>query len=262
MRIATRSTQKKLFKVRTKPIPSYDTFMQLLELHNYEIDKPLLMTCGSPVYRIVLYSLRSSIKAITNEANYNILVNNEATLSDYIQQVCSKQSYKAREAFRLFMNDIGSISYAEIARKLVCAPRSVHRWIDNSCEAIKDRIYVNLFKTYRNTIDEFLVNYPISDKTISKMDTVLCKKFTELPMDAKLKVYPYIFTRVPYKCALGSRILLEGGSHEEVYEMRIHYGLDCADDKPKHNFKHNKQSFMKYLKKHSQRIYNELNATL
>lgn len=257
MKLATRSTQKKLFKSIARPIPTFDTFSELLPLHNYTIDKPIIMTCKSSTYRMVLYAMRNRITALT-EANYNKLISNKDKLTNALNSIVDKEKFKPRRAYELFREDFGVVTFSSIAEKLRCSPRSVHKWVDSISDKFADYICVEIFGMIRNTPQSYMMSLPISNTTIDRIDAFVCAELKNLPRKTKKQLYPKLFTLAPIKTALGARILLEGGSHEDVYRCRIDFGLDCADDKLQHNYRYTKQAFFRYLKNHSEQMYHNI----
>ena len=270
--ISKHTHQKPLFKTKRPESPAYASYVQLVALHERHIDRIFLSHWANKNIRAALYAFRNNLNVLTEE-RYNLLIQSADTIESYIKSILEDQKYKKKLAFEAFFglwSNHDGLPVNTIGDGLKCAGKTVRVYVSDVSAKLELNILTELFhlgsesaKTDKYAKLRELLTTPLAGAGADKAVDTIINYVPELNWnDNDSDIYykcGMLFGEVSLKVALGARLLLLGNSHEDVYRARIDSKLDIPDDKPKHDYRHSKRQFLKYVKDNAATLSTKFN---
>ena len=260
--------RKSLFKTNPASAPDYQCFLELMRTHDNELSISLLSHYKIIPVRCALACLNNYSDCITEDLYNNIIYGEDRIIKCIINasKACSEECYLCWSTY--YGYNTRPLAISDIADKLLLSNSTIRRRIDkmNSMLLIelKKQFNFETTKTARQKYEDVRitrVSKPLSEKEAILMGRYLIKRvgFTwKLPdsgtdsMDRFCTFLGSMFRDVSIKTAVGARVLLCGGSHEMAYKMRCRFRIQRPDNKPRHDYRHSKRTFINYVRGHKE----------
>lgn len=288
---AQTSISKKLVKgLEMKSDPDYTGLAKIFNADVFPaLDDKLFSKFHSPGVRSVVVSYYSNIQAGSgvDQEIYEAAIADPKLTNDlfcyYLKHISNRGGNfvnKVRAIKQRLKNLDNTIS--AVAEHIHMSPTHTNRYIHEMVEALQDNRYKQVLKEGlidKKDIESILIKKTLQEEaydeitkpinSVSLADKIFADCEIPITEESKNKmgedVYKQfagqLFGYASLRASAGARLMYEGRSNDEITEFKSKYELLSGNKVPK-SYKHNKRTFVNYIKEHKVDINEDFHSLL